>query len=596
MVDDNGFIDSRANVTLSSEVEGTTTIIYLIPEGTHVEAGDLVCELESTELVNLQKTQEIAVNDAESLVDQAQKAIEIQTAENESLEAAAILAITLAELDLTAYRDGTFEQTQSQLTGQVALRAEELVRAQENYEFTRRLVNKGLRTQSTLDAQRLAVQQAEHNLSSAQDELMVLEEYTYDRQMAELQALAAESTRERDRVILQGEALVAQLNTEKASLGTKLALEEHDLDRYNRQIAACRLVAPQAGDVVYANLQGGRWGNESEQIRERGTVQQRQAIINIPDNSQLKVDCNLHESLVGLVRNDLPVRISLDAKSGEIYNGTVYSISSVAQSGDWRNPDRREYKVEIHLTDPAERLAVLRPGLTAKVEIIVDSRQDVLQVPVQCVVGVGNERLAWVMTPNGPEQRTLTLGKANTSHIEIIDGIAEGEEVVQNPRTHFAAEISERENELHAAEDQETAEQTEGVIPPATETPRGPGGPGGGGRGPGGGGQGGGAAAAGGQGADQQAASGEGGGQQGVGAPGAGGADAGAQMFAQADTDKDGKLSESEAQGPLKDNFATIDADSDGGITQEEIGTYFRAQFGAGGGGGAAPAPATTTE
>jgi HlyD family secretion protein len=576
-VDDNGLIDSQANESLMSEVEGTTTIISIVPEGTYVEAGDIVCELESNELVNQQKQQEIAVNDARSLVQQAEHAIQIQMAENESLRAAAELAVITAELDLTAYRDGTFEQTKSQLTGQVALREEELVRAQENYEFTRRLVNKGLRPQNELDARRLAVQQAEHNLSSAEDELMVLEEYTYRRQMAELEALAAESGRELDRVILQGDALVAQLTTERDSLQTKLELEQLDLERFNRQIAACTLRAPQAGTVVYANLQSGRWGNENEQIRERATVQQRQAIINIPDNTKLKVDCNVHESMVGLIRRGLPVRILLDAKPGEVYNGTVHSISSVAQSGDWRNQDLRQYAVEVFLTDPPERLAELKVGLTAKAEIIVDSRQNVLQVPVQCVVGVGVERLAWVLTDNGPEMRTLTLGRANTSHIEIIDGIAEGEEVVQNPRTHFAAIIAERESKAHAEEDQQTTDLTEGALPAASaEQPAA-------GRGAGGGGGQGGA----GVGAAEQPAAGE------ATAAGGAGEDPGAQMFAAADTDKDGKLSESEVQGPFKDDFATIDTDSDGGLTPEEIATYVQTKFGGGAGGGQPAADST---
>lgn len=166
-VADSGFIDSQQNITLASKVEGSTTIISIIEEGTEVQAGDILCELDSSSLEERQKQQEISVNSARSLVEQQIKSIEIQHATNESNIAAGELAVQLAELDLTSYEEGTFPQTRSQLIGQVALREEELVRAQENFEFTRRLVNKGLRTQNELDARRLAVQQAEHNLSSA---------------------------------------------------------------------------------------------------------------------------------------------------------------------------------------------------------------------------------------------------------------------------------------------------------------------------------------------------------------------------------------------------------------------------------------------
>lgn len=42
-------------------------------------------------------------------------------------------------------------------------------------------------------------------------------------------------------------------------------------------------------------------------------------------------------------------------------------------------------------------------------------------------------------------------------------------------------------------------------------------------------------------------------------------------LIAQMDSDKDGKLSESEVQGPLKNEFAKIDADKDGFLTKEEL-------------------------
>jgi len=44
-----------------------------------------------------------------------------------------------------------------------------------------------------------------------------------------------------------------------------------------------------------------------------------------------------------------------------------------------------------------------------------------------------------------------------------------------------------------------------------------------------------------------------------------------AQLLTEMDTDKDGKLASSEAKGPLKDNFSTIDTDGDGFITNAEF-------------------------
>lgn len=42
-------------------------------------------------------------------------------------------------------------------------------------------------------------------------------------------------------------------------------------------------------------------------------------------------------------------------------------------------------------------------------------------------------------------------------------------------------------------------------------------------------------------------------------------------MIARMDSDKDGKLSESEVKGPLLENFSTIDTNKDGFITEDEL-------------------------
>lgn len=56
------------------------------------------------------------------------------------------------------------------------------------------------------------------------------------------------------------------------------------------------------------------------------------------------------------------------------------------------------------------------------------------------------------------------------------------------------------------------------------------------------------------------------------------------EMFANFDTNKDGKLAKAEVKGPLADNFAKIDTNGDGFITKEEMAKAPRPQRGQGGG------------
>src|SRR5690606_19212559 len=129
----------------------------------------------------------------------------------------------------------------------------------------------------------------------------------------------------------------------------------------------------------------------------------------------------------------------------------------VAMTGSWPNFDLREYKTEITLTDSVEKISRLRPGLTAIVELLVDSRQDVLQVPIQSVVTVGMKNYLFVLEGSGVVRRQVKVGLNNASHMEIIEGIADGERVVQNPRHAFTDEINAMEAELEALKASEVA-------------------------------------------------------------------------------------------------------------------------------------------
>ncbi|MCA9046881.1 MAG: hypothetical protein KDA69_21300, partial [Planctomycetaceae bacterium] len=127
-----GYLDSQRNATLSCQVEGTTTIITLVPEGTLAKEGDVLCELDSSQFKEKAKQQEITVTQAEAALIQAKEQLEIQRNQNDSDIAAAELKWKLAQLDLTKYEQGEFPQQKKQLEGTVVLNKEELVRAEEN--------------------------------------------------------------------------------------------------------------------------------------------------------------------------------------------------------------------------------------------------------------------------------------------------------------------------------------------------------------------------------------------------------------------------------------------------------------------------------
>jgi HlyD family secretion protein len=608
-ITERGNLESASNQTLVCMVEGEagTGILKIVDEGTLVEKDQLLVELDSSKLRNDATAQEIVVEQAAATLKTAEKNVEIQITQNDSDIAAAELKLDLARLDLRKYEEGEYEQLKNTIKGEIELAFEEQSRAKDKYEFTKRLIKKGYAKQSEVEADRVALSKANINLSVAEEKLTVLNDFTAKRQIAELKANSIEFERELSRVKLKSAAALAKYEADLSAAKLKYEVEKSTYDKIQRQLAYCTIRAPRDGLVVYVNTrQGGFRGGSEPLIYEGAKVKERQPIINLPDVKNMQVNARVHESKISMVRIGLPATIHLDAKAGEVFHGEVSTVSLVPTSGNWPNVNLKEYITNIKLTDDIEKVSQLKPGLTAEVEILIDRLSDVLQAPVQSFVERGGRHFAWVLQGDGLVRKEVKIGESNDQMTQIISGLAEGEKVVQTPRTVIPKEIVHLEEDVPATIESATS----GLKTPEPGQRGGaPAGEGGrrGGRGGGrgergspgeaGSAPGGGALASDGQpgGAGRgEGGRGEGGGQWGGGGRGGGGRGGGdpAAFFQRMDQNGDGKITEEEMPEWMKARFAAMDANGDKAIDKEEwqkAAAAFQAGGGRGGAGGGRP-------
>ncbi len=591
------------NAVLTSKVEGQTTIIMIVPEGTNVNEGDLVCELDSSMLSDKETAQEILVEKAKAAFEQGKEDLKIQEAQNESDLEAAKLKLKLAEIDLKKFQDGDLVQTKNDLDGRIKLAEETLSRAQESFEYAQRLAKKGYRTQNDLESERIAVETAKINVKLVVGEKRVLVDFTEDRNFAELEANVKEFGREIQRTESKTRAALAQKKAELRARELTFEVESKKYERLIAQIKACKIYASQDGQVVYANVRDGR-STENVMIDVGVGVRERQAIINLPDLDQMKVNARIHESRISMVRQKMPVIVKIDAYPEETFHGEVDMVASVPSSTGGFGSTTKEYEAVVRITDETEKVNKLRPGLTATTEVLVERRDDVLQIPVQANITFGSKQFVFVVMGKKVELRPIKVGKTNSNFIEILDGLVEGDGVVMNPHSHFKKEISDLEAEQAKEQSKEAAKAPEIIAPakpaeggssPAAPTKK-PGeaatagGPAGGGPvrspGAGAGGERPAGSPGGGEGRPQGGSAEGGGGGRG---PGGGGFDPMAR-FNEMDKDQDGKVSKDEATGRMADNFDNYDSDSDGSVTKEEFMAVI-AKIRANGGGGGRPRP-----
>jgi hypothetical protein len=160
----------------------------------------------------------------------------------------------------------------------------------------------------------------------------------------------------------------------------------------------------------------------------------------------MKVDVRIHESLISKVSIGIPVGIRVDAIPDLVLHGELIQLSSVPFPGHFPNYHRKEYLAEVAIDENETSELSLRPGMTANVELILHrTAETFVQIPVQSVLKLRDQRFVWVFGESGPELRSLELGRDNDETYVVRAGVLPGEQVVLHPWNHFSDQIAQLE-------------------------------------------------------------------------------------------------------------------------------------------------------
>lgn len=429
-------LKAKSSVELKSELERSTTILSLIPEGTWVEPGDVVCELDTAELVERRLSQDISVQNSEAAWVKAVQNLEIQRSQNASDIAKAEQLLLFAEQDLMKYLEGDWPQQRKEAEEAILLAEEDLSRKENDLEWSQKLHDQGFYTASELEADRIAANSARILLDQRERALRLLDEYDNPRQVLEFESAIEECERELERVKLQAKARIVDFEADERTSAARLELERDELAKLDDQIAKAIMVAPVAGQVVYATDEGRRWSG-GEPIQEGTEVRERQKIITIPSSEGMIAELSLHESVLEKVEEGMPCLIRVDALQDRTFSGRVRFKSTLPdQNSWWANPDLRVYRSEVELTEVDERL---KSGMSCSVEVVVDDIEDALHVPVQSIFLDAGRTVCFV-DDGGVSMREVEVGQDNGKWVHVLAGLEEGETVLLSQPAGFTLE------------------------------------------------------------------------------------------------------------------------------------------------------------
>lgn len=370
---------------------GGVVIVSVVENGTSVKRGDELCRLDSAELEELARQEELDVNQARATCDQARLTHEV------------------AVIELRQYQDGLAAQLTKELEGRIALTRSNTYSGRDRLAWVRAMLAKGYASQAEVVSTSQAAARAEHALRLAEVELHTFRQYQAPKQVFALQTEIAKTES-----VFRFEA-------------EKLGAQEDRLAYIRKQIANCRVVAPHDGIAVY----GGRHSWKPVLLEPGVRVQQGQELFTLPDLSRLEVDISVHETMGHRVRVGQAASVEIASRQDRSFTGRVVSITQLPVPNEKEWDERlRHYITRVRLDETPHGVL---PLMSATAKIDTGRVPGALVLPIQAVSMLDGVPCCYVVAGDRPERRAVATGGSTADLVEITAGLEEGDRVVARP-------------------------------------------------------------------------------------------------------------------------------------------------------------------
>jgi membrane fusion protein, multidrug efflux system len=146
-----------------------------------------------------------------------------------------------------------------------------------------------------------------------------------------------------------------------------------------------------------------------------------QDMVNLEQIDPLKVDFRVAEVYVGAVKKDQQLQLRVDAFAGDQFAGKVYAIDPlIDESG-------RSILLRANLPNQDGRL---RPGLFARITLVLNERNDAIQVPEQALMPQGQDQFVFKVVDGKAALTKVEVGIRRDGMAEIVSGLGPNDRVV----------------------------------------------------------------------------------------------------------------------------------------------------------------------
>lgn len=241
-------------------------------------------------------------------------------------------------------------------------------------------------------------------------ELVKLDTAILDAELKQLQADLglARDTYERNRSLVQrGSGTQVALDESMA----RLASAEARVQLSQAKLAQSTILAPFDGVVGLRSVGVGDYVAVGKQL------------ITLTNIDPIKVDFRVPEIFLKQVKVGQPINVAVDAVPGREFGGKIFAIDPIV--------DINGRAIRLRATVPNADL-VLKPGLFARIVIVVAQRENALLVPETAVVPDGVGKIVFVVENGKAKRVPVELGRRLPGKVEVVKGLTPQMQVVSS--------------------------------------------------------------------------------------------------------------------------------------------------------------------
>jgi membrane fusion protein (multidrug efflux system) len=238
--------------------------------------------------------------------------------------------------------------------------------------------------------------------------LFSLDDSVYRAQLDDASAklkLAAQ-TNKRTSTLFSNKYATAQSADEAAS---NLAVNTAAVELARVQLDKTRITAPFAGIVGLRHVSAGEY------------ITAGQALVNLEAIDPVKADFRVPEKFLPAIRVGQTIKIKVDAFPEDSFEGRVYAIDPRLDVAG------RSLLVRAMVPNRDQRL---RPGLFARVTVLLQLKEDALSVPEQAIVPQGESQFVFKIVDGKAKLTKVKIGTRREGRVEIVEGLTAGDQVV----------------------------------------------------------------------------------------------------------------------------------------------------------------------